>query len=191
MITYKNRKNTTYYLKVGTTKTGKPRYYASSNTEKGENASAMPEGSEFRENVNGKVSVGKIQPRYIHDEELKSIQPILDKLECAYRTEIKGKSIIINTSDVGDDYLEDSPFFSSQRAAREWMRETAAIYQPMLRFVLMDFDPAIRDFQTERMCFMSGMDDWLIIGEMKPLTQLAEKYIPLLDDHDALFEEIY
>ena len=187
MVTYQNRKGQTYYLKQGVTKTGKLRYYASTNRNKGINASAMPESCEFRENVNGQVSFGKVQPRHIEDTELDIIRPILERLEVANRTEIKGESIIVHTSHVGEG-LEDSPFFSSKRAALEWVRETAAFYQPMLKFTL--FDSERRTYQTERKCFMSGMD-WLLIGEMAPLQELARKYIPLLDDEDALFGEVY
>lgn len=187
MVTYRNRKGHKYYLKQGVTKTGKLRYYASKAKDNGMNASVMPEGCEFRENVNGQVSFGKIQPRHIEDAELDMIRPFLEELEVANRTEIKVKSIIIHTSHVGEG-MEDSPFFSSKRAALEWARETAAFYQPMLKFTL--FDPEKRTYQTERKCFMSGMD-WLLIGEMAPLEELARKYIPLLDDEDALFEEIY
>ena len=58
----------------------------------------------------------------------------------------------------------------------------------MLRFTLMD--ESDRLFQTERMCFM-GEPDWLWIGSAGSLESLANQYVPLLDDQDALFEEIY
>lgn len=187
MITCKSSKGTTYYLKIGTTKNGKVRYFVSTDPYKLQNAPVMPKGYEFRENVNGQVSVGKIQPRYIDEAEFGVIKPFLDQLEVAFQAEVKGKSIIIHTSHIGEG-LEDSPFFSTRREAREWIRETAAVYQPMLKFTLCD--PEKRHYRTERKCFMSGMS-CLLIGDIAPLEPLARKYIPLLDDEDALFEEIY
>lgn len=182
MITCKNQKGTTYYLKVGTTKTGKPRYYASSNKDKGANASAMPEGFGFRENVNGQVSVGKIQPCYIEPAELELIQTQIGQLECGCRAEVKGNMIVLHTA-------EKNQFASlrSRLSAKELeqMKAEYATYQPMLRFVLADKDARL--FETERMYF-SGRADWMWIAPPQPLKTIAEKYIPLLDDEEALFE---
>ena len=59
VVTYTNRMGDTYYLIEGRTKTGKVRYYVSKTLREGA-LPAMPEGFEFSENINGIVSVRKI-----------------------------------------------------------------------------------------------------------------------------------
>lgn len=185
MITYTNRKGSTYYLKVGTTKTGKPRYYASTNFNKGANAEAMPADFAFRENVNGQVSVGKPQPTQIKHSELTYVQKLTSTLNCDCREETKGDTIILHTA---EKFKLTDRLPARLRAKAEALAQQTTLYQAMLRFTLVD--PSNRQFQTERMCFM-GEPDWLQIGSAGTLTSLASKYVPLLDDHDALFEEIY
>ena len=58
-MTYTNRMGDTYYLIEGRTKTGKVRYCVSKTLREG-TLPAMPEGFEFSENINGVVSVRKI-----------------------------------------------------------------------------------------------------------------------------------
>lgn len=185
MIQYTNRKQQTYFLKVGTTKTGKARYYASMNADKGANADAMPDGYEFRENVNGQVSVGKPQPSLIEDAEFAMIQAQIKKLECDCRAEIKGKTIVLHTAEK-NQFAALAGFLGSK--AVEQMSASSTLYQPMLRFVL--FDKKERLFETERM-FFSGEPDWMWIAPPQALESIAEKFIPLLDDQDALFEGDY
>lgn len=185
MQTYTNRKQQTYYLKVGETKTGKLRYYASMDLVKGENAPAMPKGYAFRENVNGQVSVGKQQPHQIEDSEMAMIEAQIRELECDCRAEIKGKTIVLHTA-------ENSPFTALTALmgaqAAEQMRANNALYQPMLRFVLVDKQERL--FETERM-FFSGAPDWMWIAPPQALKPIAQKFIPLLDDEEALFEGDY
>jgi hypothetical protein len=185
MQTYTNRKNQTYYLKIGTTKTGKPRYYASTNPDKGTNADAMPDGYEFRENVNGQVSVGKPQPSHIKDTEFAMIQAKIRKLKCDCRAEIKGKTIVLHTAEK-NQFAALAEFLGPK--AIEAMSANSALYQPMLRFVLSDKKERL--FETERM-FFSGEPDWMWIAPPQDLKSIVEKFIPLLDDEEALFEGDY
>jgi len=53
-VTHTNRKGKTYYLHQGVTKTGKPRYFLSPNSE-GTLAETLPEGLEIYENPNAQV----------------------------------------------------------------------------------------------------------------------------------------
>ena len=53
-ITYTNAKGKTYYLHQGTTKTGKPKYYFSMESE-GHLAASIPVGFEIYENPNAQV----------------------------------------------------------------------------------------------------------------------------------------
>lgn len=189
MTSYTNRKQQTYYLKVGTTKTGKPRYYASTKADKGENADTMPEGYEFHENVNGQVSVGKPIVHQIEDSEMECVQSLLDKLGCTNMLEVKGASIIIHTAEVNDDFIGRIAADTGVRF--EDIRESfikKADYQAMLRFNLIDQEQRL--FQIERMSFR-GMGGWIRIDSPAPVKKLANRFIPLLDDTEALFEEYY
>ena len=58
-MTYTNRMGDTYYLHEGRTKTGKARYFVAKTIREGA-LSAMPEGFEFSESINGVVSVRKV-----------------------------------------------------------------------------------------------------------------------------------
>ena len=184
MTTYINRKQQTYYLKVGTTKTGKPRYYASMDPDKGENANAMPKGYAFRENVNGQVSVGKPQPQHIKDTEFELIQAATRKLECNCRADIKGEAVVLYTTEKSQ-FAGLAGFIGNEAVER---LRANALYQPMLRFVLVDKKERL--FEVERMVF-SGVPDWMWIASPQPLKLIATKFIPLLDDEEALFEGDY
>lgn len=59
VVSHTNRMGDTYYLHEGRTKTGKVRYFVAKTLRKGV-VSAMPEGLEFSESINGVVSVRKI-----------------------------------------------------------------------------------------------------------------------------------
>lgn len=184
METYTNRKEQTYYLKVGTTKTGKSRYYAATDPDKGKNAETMPAGYAFRENVNGQVSVGKKKPQQIEDAEMKRVEAQIRSLQCDCRAEIKGKTIVLHTTGQ-NDFSSLEAFFGAERLKD--YHDQHALYQPMLRFSLVDKKERL--FQTERMCFI-GEPDWLWIGSPNALKPLTEEYIPLLDDEESLFEEV-
>ena len=57
-MTYTNRMGETYYLHEGRTKTGKVRYFVAKTIREGV-LSAMPDGFEVAESINGVVSVRK------------------------------------------------------------------------------------------------------------------------------------
>jgi len=62
VVTYTNRRGDVYYLHEGRTKTGKARYFAAKAPRAGA-LSAMPDGFEFCESINGVVSVRKIDSK--------------------------------------------------------------------------------------------------------------------------------
>jgi hypothetical protein len=55
---------------------------------------------------------------------------------------------------------------------------------PVLRFILVD--EVRRAFHAERMCYLSGIEDWIFIKE-GPVDRLAQELIPTLGT-DAFFE---
>src|SRR5262249_17703056 len=67
-ITHTNAKGKTYYLHQGTTKTGKPTYHFSMQSE-GHLAESIPVGFEIYENPNAQVFLRRIPPKIITDEE--------------------------------------------------------------------------------------------------------------------------
>src|SRR6266508_2449829 len=73
-IEYINRSGEKYYLHVGATKTGKPKYYVARHA-RGALADAIPDGFEIYENPKGQVSLRKILPKPIFDEELSAVMP--------------------------------------------------------------------------------------------------------------------
>jgi len=72
-ITYTNRKDVTYYLCQGVTKTGKPRYFfARENKDNG--VEHIPEGYSILESVNGIVSVSKTQVSQLSEDEINVVK---------------------------------------------------------------------------------------------------------------------
>src|ERR671922_1955090 len=67
-ITHTNAKGKTYYLHQGTTKTGKPKYHFSMQSE-GTLAASIPAGFEIYETPNAQVFLRRIPPKIITDEE--------------------------------------------------------------------------------------------------------------------------
>lgn len=159
-------------MKVGTTNTGKLRYHCSTDAKKGENATDMPEGYVFSENVNGQVSVGKQGPKRIHDQEFALVQQAIRKLKCDCRAEIKGKTIVLHTADSNRLHAL-AALFGPAKAKQAFAN--SVLYMPMLRFVLAD--KKSRLFEVERMCF-SGKSEWMWIAPPGPLKSHVAKFIP-------------
>src|SRR5205814_5200407 len=67
-ITHTNAKGKLYYLHQGTTKTGKPKYHFSMQSE-GTLAESIPAGFEMYENPNAQVFLRRIPPKIITEEE--------------------------------------------------------------------------------------------------------------------------
>ncbi len=63
-ITHTNAKGKTYYLHQGTTKTGKPKYHFSMQSE-GTLAESIPAGFEIYENPNARSSSARFLPRLL------------------------------------------------------------------------------------------------------------------------------
>jgi len=58
-------------------------------------------------------------------------------------------------------------------------------FSPMMRFILTDKERRL--FSAQRMCFMSGMDDWIYIEYDKPIGKLSWQLVPVLGT-DKFFE---
>ncbi|MEI8375624.1 MAG: hypothetical protein WCJ35_22615 [Planctomycetota bacterium] len=67
-----NRKRDTYFLHEGKTKTGKPKYFFSKESE-GILLDTIPNGYEVYENPNAQVFLRKITPQVITNEEVQIV----------------------------------------------------------------------------------------------------------------------
>jgi hypothetical protein len=96
-ITHTNRKDVTFYLCRGVTKTGKPRYFFAREPDKGEPVEAIPEGYEVVESVNGVVSLARARPALIQPEERDLVQAAVAKHPKwrNYRVDVKGERIVV------------------------------------------------------------------------------------------------
>lgn len=188
-ITYTNRKDVTYYLHRGQTKTGKPRYFFSRKVH-GDLVDNIPEGFEIRESPNGIVSLAREKPRRIQDSEVQLVQAALNRHSSKgsdFRLDVKPDSITVYervgpTVDVLVDIFTKYGLPVKPRGvdqARK-MLDRDARYEPVLRFELED--EKTRIFSAERMTY-TGQGGWLYLDSdyLKPL---ASRLIPLLDTDD-------
>jgi hypothetical protein len=178
-ITYTNAKDKTYYLHQGTTKTGKPKYYFSTQPE-GTWAEAIPEGFEIYENPNAQVFLRRIPPKIITDEERQVVEDGMRKYAEVqdYKIDVKGNAIVVYTADQDIETLADvfKDMYSgpSARTQLRTLLRQGIHYSPMLQFLLED-EPR-RLFTAQRYCFRGAIDDWIDIG-YGPLTTLVKRYV--------------
>ncbi|MBN1876931.1 MAG: hypothetical protein JXA33_22105 [Anaerolineae bacterium] len=190
-ITYTNRKNVTYTLCQGVTKTGKPRYFFAREP-KDKPVEAIPEGYEIRESINGIVSLAKIRPKDILPEEVAAVEAVIQRhpLSRNYRMDVKPGRIDVYTL-VGGDVngrlaaLDDIPAQIVDKIRAD--RERYGQYTAELRFILVDKEQRL--FRAERMCYLSSVDGWRPLNNIgtAPIVHLAQRLIPALDT-DAFFE---
>ena len=168
-VTYKNRKNKTYYLHEGKTKTGKPRYYFSMKTD-GQLVDEIPDGYEIYEHPsNAQVFLRKAQPRLITDLEEHVVKKYLKKLKTKipYLVDVKGEIITIFESDKDPDQVKKSydrllkyKMPSERESLVQWIVESAD-YIAVLRFILEDEKK--RKFNVQRFCFLGSIENWMYI----------------------------
>ncbi len=185
-ITYTNRKDVTYFLHRGETKTGKLRYFFS-RKDQGDLIDEIPAGFEIRESPNGIVSLAREKPRRIQDSEVKLVKAALDRhpnkdLDC--RLDVKPDSITIYarmgpTVDVlVDTFTKLGSAVKPEGVGK--MLDRDARYEPVLRFELED--EKARIFNVERMTYI-GQGGWLYLDSDR-IKPLASRLIPLLDTDD-------
>lgn len=179
-----NRRGDTYYLQVGQTKSGKPRYYMGRKIT-GTLLADVPDGYEVWEKPeSGQVYVRKRRRSPITDSE----RAFLDE---AIRTRAEVKHFIVDVD--GHDlivYLLDRDpedvdrlmgalvgtrqSESERRATYDWVVGHAN-YQKMFRFRLVDEDERL--YSVDRWCFRGSIDDWFPLAGPAPLPEQAEKYV--------------
>jgi hypothetical protein len=188
-ITYTNAKGKTYSLHQGTTKTGKPKYYFSMESN-GALAESIPEGFEIYENPNAQVFLRRIPPKIITDEERQVVEDGMQKYAEVqdYKIDVKGNAIVVYTADQdietrADVFKDRYPTPSANTQLRTLLRQ-GIHYAPMLQFLLEE--EKRRLFTAQRYCFRGSVDDWIDIG-YGPLTTLVKQYVKHLGQ-ESYFE---
>jgi hypothetical protein len=179
-ITHTNAKGKTSYLHQGTTKTGKPTYHFSMQSE-GTLAETIPAGFEIYENPNAQVFLRRIPPKIITDEERQVVEEGMRKYADVqdYKIDVKGNAIVVYTADQDMATLAaivQDPHASSEENARrlQLLRESIH-YSDLLRFILID--ARRRTFVTQRYCFIGSIDDWIDIGRSGTLAHLVTQHV--------------
>ena len=189
-VEYKNRKGKTYYLHVGKTKTGKPKYFFSMKKD-GELVDAIPKGYEIYEHpANAQVFLRKKLPQVITDLEKRIVKRELENAPSSrwYLSDIKGKEIIIYESNQNVDNLKE--IFGSFANFNDSLFVDEALgisvdYAPIMKFILEDEKK--RTFIANRYCYLGSIDDWIFLGGPGPLKEIAKDNIKHLGK-ESLFE---
>ena len=174
-VCFTNWRGVTYVLCAIATKTGKTRLVAS-RTIVGTPLSAMPEGYEFAENVNGQVSVRRVRPPTVAPEELETVRKTLASTSgCqSYRAAIVGNAVVIYEPSMRPLELNaltrEFPYFEDIMRRVRSLTASTATYSPLVRFVLSD--KTRRTFDVERRVY-SGDEGWLPVEEDRPLAPAA------------------
>ena len=190
-VVHRNRKGRPYYLCESTTNTGRPRYYFS-RERRSSMLTQIPEGYQIRESVNGVVSLTKTRRVEILDSEISAVMAAVRTHPKAsrYRVDTKSSEITIYER-VGPDLLDLAAELGLEKLSKDAVRRMeererrSGQFSPMMRFILTDKE--WRLFSAQRMCFMSGMDDWIYIEYDKPIGKLSRQLVPVLGK-DKFFE---
>jgi hypothetical protein len=161
VVTCVNRKRQTYFLHEGKTKTGKPKFFFSKDSE-GTLLDAIPEGYEIYENPNAQVFLRRKIPQLVTDEEIAVVKAGLRQYASNQNciVDVKGNQIVIYEGQGG-------------------------YFHQMLRFTLTD--EKTRRFSVERWCFRGSIDDWFPLLGGGTLSQVVEKYLRHLG-RESFFE---
>ena len=181
-IQHTNRKGNVFYLHQGITKTGKPKYYFSSNSE-GTLTNEVPDGFEIYENPNAQVFLRRIQPKLITDDERAVVDNGMKQFSQLkyYIIDIKKTTISVFTPNQDVERLSET-FHSFHRFQNAEISDVMSRYidfSPMLQFELIDEKKRI--FIAQRYCFRSSIDDWINLGKSGQLSELVKKYVKHLE----------
>jgi hypothetical protein len=177
-IEYSSRSGEKYYLHVGETKTGKPKYYVARHA-RGPLADAIPDGFEIYESPKGQVSLRKILPKLIFDEELSFVEQELARIARlkGSRVERKLKILKVYVADRKEDMIKELSAVMPWRwqVGRDNISERFWSYEAQLQFVLVDEQKRL--CQTRRYCYLGSIDDWIDIGDAGSLARLTRLYL--------------
>ena len=162
-IRHTTRTGKVYCLHVGRGKSGKPKYFFSTEP-KGSLVDSIPEGFEIYEDIRGQVFLRRKQPKLITDEELAMVKEALKRhaAEWRYRVEVKQTAITIHEAPDNTAIFESLALpWTNKATIRESLIQNAR-YQSVMRFVLADSEKRL--FLVERFCFRGSVNEWINIG---------------------------
>ncbi len=173
-VTYVNRKQDTYYLHVGRTKTGKPRYWFSTKAD-GDLVESIPEGYEIYENPDAQVFLRKIVPQLVTPAEVTVVEEGLKrfapKQNCL--VDVQGKQIVVYHAERVSLDLEGFGFGLTE------LPTFNRRYMKVMRFTLVDEKD--RTFRVQRWCFRGSIDRWIDLWESRSegkLSDLVKRFCP-------------
>ncbi len=187
-ITYVNRQRKTYYLHVGLTKKGNPKYYVALNSG-GHLADGIPDGFEIHEKASGQVVVRRKRQQIITDEELKTVERELTQVKEARKSyaERDGEFIavyVVRQSAMLEEAIRHMNPLAKQTKIEELIDQFLN-YDEVFRFVLTNSEKRL--FQTQRFCYLGSVDDWIFIGEEESIQKLAHQYLSHINQ-DTYYE---
>jgi len=190
-VEYTNRRGRTYILHAGVTRTGKPRYYFSGKSE-GDLVDEMPDGYEVHENPNGLVSVRKIRPRAILEEEIRAVKAECLRHENAEKSKVEVKDRVISVHEPDQDEEKLGDLFNrwavfDSKIDLEAKMGIVLTFTPVLRFTLHDREA--RMFIAERFCFRGSIDGWMTLSGPEPLHTLLMRFVKHIG-RDTFYELI-
>ena len=202
-IQYRNRVGKTYYLREGKTKTGKPRYFFSSQQNgKGKAIDKIPEGYEIYEHPeNAQAFLRKKRLRLITDIEEHFVKKHLNTLKRSrrYRVDCKDEYITIYESNADTENLKGilgdllsniptRPGLNTDDAMTALVNIADQHYTAMLRFCLDDKEK--RTFTVQRFCFRGSIDAWIYLAGPDDFRSIVKKYVKVLGT-DEFFDSPY
>jgi hypothetical protein len=187
-VQFTNRRDQTYFLHVGQTKAGKPKYCFSRKAQ-GELATSIPAGFEIYEHPSGQMYLRRITPQVIRDDKLELVEQELQRQAVALvvRVERKGKTITVYASqddDANRDMLTHMAIPASRHKIDDFLVKSARL-SPAMQFILVDKEQRL--FQTQRYCYRSSYEGWIDRGSPEPLADLAKSYLQHINQ-DSYFE---
>jgi hypothetical protein len=182
-VTHVNRKEESYYLHVGTTRTGKPRYWFSRKTD-GDLAEALPGGYEVYENPDAQVFLRKFVPPLVTPAEVDVVRKGLERYAPGQHciVDVQKEHIVIYHAERMSFDLGGFGFGHRELPAR------FLSYTKVMRFTLVDEEA--RRFGVQRWCFRGSIDRWIDLwmpGSEAKLSDLVKKFCPHLGK-ESFFE---
>jgi hypothetical protein len=173
-LTHVNRKRDTYYLHVGKTKAGKPKYWFAKSTA-GDLVESMPEGYEIYENPDAQVFLRKIVPQLVTPAEVAVVQEGVKRYAPGKNciVDVQKDHIVVHHAERGALDLERFGF-----GVRE-LPVSYRNYMKVMRFRLVDEKD--RTYRVQRWCFRGSIDRWIDLwesGSEGKLSDLVKRFCP-------------